>query len=89
MGHPAVADVAVLGVPHPEWGETVMAVIVPKGDARPTLEEIRAYCGRSLADFKLPRILTYAEAIPRSAAGKILKQVIREDYLKGKERGPE
>lgn len=89
MGHPAVADVAVLGVPHPEWGETVMAVVVPKGDARPTLEEIRAYCGRSLADFKLPRILTYAEAIPRSAAGKILKQVLREDYLKGKERGPE
>lgn len=80
--HPGVADVAVLGVPHREWGETVLAVIVPKGGQKPALEEIRAFAGKYLADFKLPRLLNYTEIIPRNASGKILKQEIREQYLK-------
>ncbi|MEW6424004.1 MAG: AMP-binding protein [Bacillota bacterium] len=80
--HPGVADVAVVGVPHREWGETVLAVIVPKPDQKPTLEEIRAFASNYLADFKLPHLLNYTEIIPRNASGKILKQEIREQYLK-------
>lgn len=68
--HPGVADVAVVGVPHREWGETVLAVIDPKPDQKPTLEEIRAFAGNYLADFKLPRLLNYTEIIPRNASRK-------------------
>lgn len=81
IAHPAVADVAVIGVPHPEWGETVLAVIVPKGEARPTVEEIRSFCGAQLAEFKLPRQVDYVEMIPRNPSGKILKEELKKRYL--------
>lgn len=75
-GHPAVADCAIVGIPHPEWGETVVAVVDPVEGTSPTLDEIRAHCAQLIADYKLPRRLVLGP-VPRNAAGKVLKRTVR------------
>ncbi|MBB6096876.1 acyl-CoA synthetase (AMP-forming)/AMP-acid ligase II [Deinobacterium chartae] len=77
LTHPQVADAAVVGVPHPEWGESVCAVIVPRGEA-PSLEALRSHLGAHLAAYKLPRLLRVVQALPRNASGKVLKARLRE-----------
>lgn len=75
--HPAVADLAIVGRPHPEYGETIVAVVTPAPGAEVTLEDLRAYGAEALADFKLPRELVIDE-IPRNPSGKVLKRRIRD-----------
>jgi fatty-acyl-CoA synthase len=75
--HPAVADVAVVGVPDERWGEAVVAVAVPKENASLTLEDLRDVAGRSLARYKLPTRLEVVDALPRNPAGKVLKFELR------------
>jgi fatty-acyl-CoA synthase len=75
--HPAVADVAVVGVPDERWGEAVVAVAVPKENASLTLEDLREVAGRSLARYKLPTRLEVVDALPRNPAGKVLKFELR------------
>ena len=82
--HPDVVDVAVLGRPHPEWGETVLAVIVPKPEKNPTLHDLQAFCRQRLADFKHPRLMEVVPVIPRNASGKILKKDLRERFGGGR-----
>jgi acyl-CoA synthetase (AMP-forming)/AMP-acid ligase II len=67
---PGVDDVAVIGMPHPEWGEVVCAVVscTAARDAAPTLDDVRAHCDGKLARFKQPQRLEIVDAIPRTAA---------------------
>lgn len=80
MRHPAVMMVAVIGVPHPEWGESVKAVVSLKPGHKATPEEIKAFCEDKLAKFKRPRYVQIVETIPHNPAGKILKPEVRKLY---------
>ena len=77
MTHPAVALVAVIGVPHPVHGEEIKAVIVPRPGTRPEPDEIVAWCRERMAAYKYPRIVEVVEALPMTATGKILKRALR------------
>jgi acyl-CoA synthetase (AMP-forming)/AMP-acid ligase II len=76
--HPAVADVAVVGLADEKWGERVVAVVVARGEA-PSAEDLIGFARGSLAGFKLPKEVRYVPALPRNAAGKILKRQIKEE----------
>ncbi len=78
--HPAVYQGVVIGVPHPEWGETVVAVVVLNADQSLTLEELKGFLSPRLADYKIPRALKVVEALPMNVSGKVLKYKLREEY---------
>lgn len=75
--HPAVADVAVIGVPHELWGEQVVAYVVLRQGATLTPQELDAHLRSQLAGYKIPKVLHVVDALPRSAAGKVLKRELR------------
>jgi len=86
-GHPAVREVAVFGVPDPKWGELVMACVVLKPGATLTADDLIAFCRRSLASYKLPRRVEFAETdLPKSSSGKVLKKILRERFWIHQER---
>jgi long-chain acyl-CoA synthetase len=76
--HPAVQEVAVYGLPHPEKGEMVVAAIVPRAGAGIAEEEIIAYCRRHMAAYKAPARVDFVSELPKSATGKILKRTLRD-----------
>ena len=76
-----VAEVAIIGVPDPKWGETPMAVIVPRDPADPpTDDEIEAHCRQHLARYKHPHRVVIVDALPRNASGKVLKTHLRQEH---------
>ncbi|WP_031465302.1 acyl-CoA synthetase [Sciscionella sediminilitoris] len=83
MGHPEVADVAVFGIPNPDWGEEVKAVVQPageSGDRERLAEDLLAYAAGRLAKFKLPRSIDFLAELPRDPNGKLYKRKLSEPY---------
>ena len=80
QGHPGILEAAVIGQPSEKWGESPAAIVVANPDAAPTAEEILEYCSGKLARFKLPRVIEFADEIPRNPTGKILKRILREQF---------
>jgi fatty-acyl-CoA synthase len=76
--HPSVAEVAVIGVPHPQWQEVGKAIVVVKEGHTLTAEEVIAFCQGKLARFKIPKSVAFVHALPRTAAGKVLKRELRQ-----------
>ncbi|HYS81065.1 MAG TPA: long-chain fatty acid--CoA ligase [Anaeromyxobacteraceae bacterium] len=86
--HPAVREAAVFGIPDPQWGELVMAYVVLKPGAALSADDLRAYCRRSLANYKIPRRVELSETeLPKNGSGKVLKRVLRERFWANAGRG--
>jgi acyl-CoA synthetase (AMP-forming)/AMP-acid ligase II len=78
LEHPAVAQAAVVGVPHPRWVETPVAFVVPADGEAPGEDELIAHVRARLASYKKPSAVLFVDSVPRNAAGKVLKRELRE-----------
>ena len=81
LEHPAVAEAVSFAAPDAKYGEEVHAAVVLKADATPA--EIQAFCGKRLADFKVPKVIHVTQAVPRTATGKIQRRHVAAYFLKG------
>jgi long-chain acyl-CoA synthetase len=79
-GHPAVQEAAVVGIPDPYWVERVHAVVMLKGNAQATEEDIISFCREQIAHYKAPKSVEFVEFLPKNPQGKILKREIRSRY---------
>ena len=76
--HPGIVEVAVVGVPDPDWGESLVAFVVARAGATLTVEGLRAFVAETLADFKRPKRVIFVDELPRTATGKVLKRELRQ-----------
>jgi long-chain acyl-CoA synthetase len=89
LTHPKVADAAVFGIPHDDWGEEIKAVIEPAPGVDPgeaLTDDLLAHCSERLARFKLPRSIDYVAELPRDPNGKLYKRKLRDPYWEGRTR---
>ena len=86
-GHPAVAQVAVIGIPSEQWGEAVLAIIVPKAGSEVDEDDIKAWARERIAGYKVPKSIEFrTEPLPLSGAMKVLKRDLRAAYWEGRDR---
>jgi long-chain acyl-CoA synthetase len=78
LHHPAVAEVAVIGIPHHKWGETPCAYVVLREENEASAADLIAFTRERLAHYKCPTSIRFVEELPRNASGKILKRELRE-----------
>ena len=76
--HPGIAELAVIGIPHPIWGEAVHAVIVATGQEPITLDALDEFCKGRLANYKRPRSIELVDSLPKTATGKILRRTLKD-----------
>ncbi len=76
--HPKILEAAVIGLPDPEWGEKVHAVVALKEGEKLTEDEVKDYCREHIASFKKPKSVEFVDKLPRSPAGKVLKRILRD-----------
>jgi acyl-CoA synthetase (AMP-forming)/AMP-acid ligase II len=86
FSHPDVAEVAVIGVPHEEWGETIKALVVKTEGSDLTEEALIEYCKSKAARYKAPSSIEFREVLARTATGKLQKFKLRQEYWKDSER---
>jgi fatty-acyl-CoA synthase len=79
-GHPAVAEVAIIGVPDARWGEVPRAIVVPRAGARLDPDDLTSFAGGRMARYKIPRSFVLVDALPRTAAGKVDKESLRKEH---------
>ena len=84
MGHPAVKEACVVGIPHPKWQERPLAAIVLKDGSRATAEELRAFLAQTFAKWQLPDAFVFLDTIPRTSVGKFKKLALREQFANWK-----
>jgi len=84
MGHPAVKEACVVGIPHPKWQERPLAAVVLKDGASATPEELLAFLAASFAKWQLPDAFVFLDAIPRTSVGKFMKIALREQFANWK-----
>ncbi|HEU5169316.1 MAG TPA: hypothetical protein VFU46_02195, partial [Gemmatimonadales bacterium] len=84
--HPRIFDVAVFGVPDDEWGERVHAAVQVRPGHVLSAQEVRDFARGHLADYKVPRDVSFVEDFPRDTAGKLVKRLLREPYWRGRSR---
>ena len=80
MGHPAVKEAAVIGVPHPKWQERPLAVVVLKDGCCATPDELREFLSQVFAKWQLPDAFVFVSEIPRTSVGKFKKTALREQF---------
>jgi acyl-CoA synthetase (AMP-forming)/AMP-acid ligase II len=83
LEHPAVADAAVVGAPHPRWVETPVAFVVRTGEDVPSEDDLIEHCRTLLAGYKKPSRVVFVDEVPRNAAGKVLRRELRTADMEG------
>ncbi len=84
--YPGVREVAVIGIPHHDWGEIVIALVIPNPENPPSEEGIMQFCKQNLAKYKQPKAIKFITDLPLTTYGKVDKKTLRKPYWQGSER---